>query len=275
MKEVSVITGATSGIGAAAAELLGKEYQLVIAGSNAERLDSSLKKLRNKGITAIAVLCDVSDRNQVQELACEALKQGEIGNVVHAAGVVPARFDYKAERVLEVNALGTAYMVDTFFPIMDSGSVMVNLSSTAPYTIPAFSPPVDILRLDPLTPEFFEKTLTLCNQFTGKSIGGMAYVYSKWFAADYSARNAARFGRKGVRILSVSPGNIMTPLYYDYAREASDSMLEKTPVGRHGFPEEVAELIAFLVSEKAGFMTGIDVTCDGGVVAGLTLPQIE
>lgn len=271
-KKISVVTGATSGIGEAVAYILGKKYELLITSSNKSRLENTLKKLRNNGISANGIVCDISNRDDVQMLARESEKLGDIINIVNAAGVAPARFDVK--RVIEIDALGTAYIIEEFYPIMKEGSVLLNISSTAPLAVPSFIPPIEILRMDPFTPEFLDKLLNECNKYSGKSAGGMAYMFSKWFVKDYTARNATRFGKKGIRILSVAPGNIMTPMYYNDAKETSDSMLDKTPLGRHGYPEEVAKLIAFLVSDKASFMTGVDVICDGGVVAGLTLPQI-
>ncbi|MDR2738936.1 MAG: SDR family oxidoreductase, partial [Treponema sp.] len=269
--KISVITGASSGMGAAIALVLGQEYHLLITSSSEKKLEDTLESLRGKGIAADGVVCDVSQRDHVQSLAKEAEALGEIANVVNCAGVAPARS--AAEKVFAINAMGTVYLTEAFFPIMKSGSVLINFSSTAPDSVPGIPIPTETLRMDPLKPEFLETNLELLRKL-GEKGGGMAYIHSKWFVKDYSARSAARFGKKGVRIISISPGNILTPMYYNDAKATSDSMLPKTPLGRHGRPEEVADVTAFLVSGKASFITGVNIQIDGGLVAGITLPQL-
>jgi NAD(P)-dependent dehydrogenase (short-subunit alcohol dehydrogenase family) len=271
LKKISVITGASSGMGAAITLALGREYHLLITSSNEKKLEDTLADLRGKGIAVDGVVCDVAQREYVQRLAKKAEELGEIANVVNCAGVAPGRA--ATEKIFTLNALGTAYIMEAFFPIMQSGSVLINFSSTAPYLVPESSIPQDALRLDPLKPEFREKNLELLHQ-AGERGAGMAYVNSKWFVKDYSARNAARYGKKGVRIISISPGTILTPMYYLDAKTSADNMLSKTPLGRHGRPEEVAEVIAFLVSDKASFITGVNIQIDGGAAAGMTLPQL-
>jgi NAD(P)-dependent dehydrogenase (short-subunit alcohol dehydrogenase family) len=271
MKKISVITGASSGMGAAVASILGQEYHLLITSSNEKRLEDTLADLRGKGIAVDGVVCDVAQRDHVQKLAQKAEELGETANVVNCAGVAPARS--AAEKVFAINAMGTVYLMEAFFPIMKSGSVLINFSSTAIDSVPGIPIPTEALRLDPLKPEFLETNLELLRKL-GEKGGGMAYIHSKWFVKDYSARSAARFGKKGVRIISISPGNILTPMYYNDAKATSDSMLPKTPLGRHGRPEEVAEVTAFLVSGKASFITGVNIQIDGGLVAGITLPQL-
>jgi NAD(P)-dependent dehydrogenase (short-subunit alcohol dehydrogenase family) len=206
--------------------LLGQEYHLLITSSNEKKLEDTLADLRGKGMSVDGVLCDVSRRDHVQKLAKEAEALGVIANVVNCAGVAPGRVSL--ETIFTLNALGTAYMMEAFFPLMQSGSVLINFSSTAPYLVPESAIPQEALRLDPLTPEFLETNLELLRKI-GEKGAGMAYVNSKWFVRDYSARSATRYGKKGARIISISPGNILTPMYYNDAKTSSDKRCLKRP----------------------------------------------
>ena len=84
--------------------------------------------------------------------------------------------------------------------------------------------------------------------------------------------NAMRMGQKGARIVSVSPGVIMTPMGIKAAEEHPERMnklKELTPLGRNGTPEDIAEVVKFLISDKAQFITGSDILIDGGIVTQL------
>jgi NAD(P)-dependent dehydrogenase (short-subunit alcohol dehydrogenase family) len=151
----------------------------------------------------------------------------------------------------------------------------LNFCSTAPYYIKDESTlPLDSLRLDPLSKEFAEKN-TAWLEALGDRGPGTAYMISKWWIRDWTRRNATKFAKKGVRIVSISPGNVETPMYFNDTRAQCDAALAQTPLGRHAKPYEIAELIAFLVSPKAGDITGVNYQIDGGWEAGMNIPQVE
>jgi len=100
---------------------------------------------------------------------------------------------------------------------------------------------------------------------------GLAYSISKNFVTWYSASQAARFGSRGARIVSVSPGSIDTEMGRLEERAGSGAILRFAALKRFGKPKEIAELLAFCASAKAGYLTGVDIACDGGVLAAFKL----
>jgi NAD(P)-dependent dehydrogenase (short-subunit alcohol dehydrogenase family) len=97
---------------------------------------------------------------------------------------------------------------------------------------------------------------------------GIAYGISKDYVIWLSKRRSGSFGSKAARILSVSPGSFDTEMGRIEERSGSGKMLETAALKRFGRPDEIAEVLAFCASEKASYLTGTDVLCDGGVVAG-------
>jgi NAD(P)-dependent dehydrogenase (short-subunit alcohol dehydrogenase family) len=94
----------------------------------------------------------------------------------------------------------------------------------------------------------------------------LAYLISKDFMIWYARTEAARFGEKGVRVLSVSPGNFDTPMG-DTEREAASRFIPFCALKRFGKVEEIAHLIVACADRGAGYLTGTDILCDGGLVA--------
>jgi NAD(P)-dependent dehydrogenase (short-subunit alcohol dehydrogenase family) len=261
-------------MGYATADILGYDYDLLLADMDEVALANAKTTFESKGYKVETVTLNITDRDAVEAFAAQAAVLGEVGVVVNAAGIAPTHSD--ARTVFTVNAVGAAYVQEAFFPLMGDGAVFVHFCSTAPFLMPESYLPIDDLRLDPLSEDFKENCIAWCekagNGDNYKS-AAMAYTSSKWWVRDWQRRSALLFGQKGARIVSLSPGNIMTPLYFNDSKEASDAQLEMTPLGRHGYPYEVANLIAFLVSDKASFITGVNYQIDGGVEAGLSLPM--
>jgi NAD(P)-dependent dehydrogenase (short-subunit alcohol dehydrogenase family) len=273
-KRIAAITGGAKGMGFAAAEALGPDYDLLIADMDEAGLAEAKKTLADKGFKVETAVLNITDRDAVEAFAKRAADLGEIGAVVNAAGIAPKSGN--ARLVFLVDAVGAAYVQEAFFGYMGEGSVYINFCSSAPYMMPESYIPVDDLRLDPLSEEFLEKNVATIekNEDPYRS-AGFAYTIAKWWVRDWTARSAMLFGKKGARIVSISPGNITTPMYYNDTKESCDKALPFTALGRHGDPAEVGNVIAFLVSTKASFITGVNIQIDGGWISGQMLPPRE
>src|SRR5690606_33990654 len=109
-----------------------------------------------------------------------------------------------------------------------------------------------------------------CRMLPKAARSGLAYSMSKHFVVWYSKRMAPRFGALGGRVVSVSPGSFDTPMGLLEEQSGAGATLRFAALKRFGRVEEIAEVLAFCASEKPGYLTGTDILCDGGVVAGIS-----
>ncbi|MDF2566501.1 MAG: short-chain dehydrogenase/reductase [Massilibacillus sp.] len=264
MKPVCVITGGGSGIGLATAKILGQAHYIVISGRNAPKLDQAIAELKSDGVDAEAFVCDVADRSSVEQMAAHAKSLGRIAAVINAAGMSPHMGE--AKKIMEANALGTINVNKAFYEVMEEGSCVVAISSMSAHVTPKIIMPVGCYKYSRSDKEIFiKKMMARVNLFPQKLRSDLAYCISKHFVIWYAKTDAAKMGEKGIRIVSVSPGSIATPmseLETDSARS-----IKYCAIKRFGRAEELANLIAFCISEKASYITGIDILCDGGCVA--------
>jgi NAD(P)-dependent dehydrogenase (short-subunit alcohol dehydrogenase family) len=270
MRGVSVITGGAGGIGLATARIVGCEHCVVISDVDADRLDAAAAELKDLGITCTAVVCDVTDRESVAELVETSSALGTVASVIHTAGVSPSMGG--AELIMRINAGGTVNVNEAFFKVVGEGSAIVNVASMAAHILPeSFVPTKRFTSALRDEHAFMKKMMSVCSLVPERARPGMAYSISKSFVRWYCTSQAARFGTRGVRILSVSPGSIDTAMGRLEEQSGSGAMVNYAALKRFGKPEEIAELLAFCASEKAGYLTGTDILCDGGTIASMTL----
>ncbi|WOO36736.1 SDR family oxidoreductase [Anaerocolumna sp. AGMB13020] len=265
MKNICVITGGGSGMGLAAAKLMGKDYYVIISGRNGKKLESAVHELTEEGIEAEAFVCDVADIHSVEKLACHAKGKGEVTAVIHAAGMSPHMGE--AKQIMEVNALGTININNAFHKVMKQGACLIDVSSMSAYLTPKIIMPVGLYKYSVKNPVLFmKKIMKWVNLFPKKVRAGVSYGISKHFVIWFAKQDAARFGKKGARVLSVSPGNFETPMG-ELEKDEADTYTKYCAIKRIGQPVEIASLFQYCVSPEAGYLTGIDILCDGGLVA--------
>ncbi len=176
-----------------------------------------------------------------------------------------------AETVMAINALGTFNVNEAFFEVAEQGLCIVNVASMAAYMAPRILFPQ---RKYPLVhsdrQKFLKKMVAACGRVPKRRRSALAYLISKNFVVWYCRTEAGRFGQKGARILSVSPGSFDTEMGRLEGEDASGP-LRAAALKRFGRPEEIAELLVFCAGPKCGYLTGTDILCDGGTVAGIKL----
>lgn len=270
VKEVCVITGGGSGMGLATAKLMGKEYYIIICGRSINRLENAVNELLEEGIEVEAFACDVSDYKSVEKLAKHASEKGQIAAVIHAAGMSPHMGS--AKQIMEVNALGTININNAFYKVIEKGACIIDVSSMSAYLTPKIIMPIGLYKYSTKDPKLFmKKIMKRVNLFPKKVREGVSYGISKHFVIWFAKQDAARFGKKGVRVLSVSPGNFETPMG-ELEKEEATTFTKYCAIKRLGQVEEIASLFAYCASASAGYLTGVDILCDGGLVASGVSP---
>jgi NAD(P)-dependent dehydrogenase (short-subunit alcohol dehydrogenase family) len=237
MNRVSVITGGAGGMGLATAKIVGRDHTLVLCDVRRDRLAAATTTLQDLGIAATGIDCDVTDRPAVADLLGTANSLGTVVSVIHTAG----------------------------------DSTIVNVASMAAHILPAeVIPAAQFPQALDDAGAFMDAMLAACSIAPEDARSGLAYAISKSFVKWYSQSQAERFNARGLRIVSVSPGSIDTEMGRLEEQAGAGAMVANAAVPRWGKPEEMAELLAFCASEKAGYLTGTDILNDGGVIASMT-----
>lgn len=269
MAEVCVITGGGSGMGLEAAKFMSKNKIIVISGRTMFKLEKGVEELKAAGFTAYAKTCDTSQRESVKELAAFCKSLGEIKNVINCAGVSPA-MKGTPESILRINALGTVYVNKEFSELMNAGSVILDVSSNSAYVLPSFIIPKKVYPLaDTDEEKFIKKLIKRSSLAKGEyQRKGFAYALSKNFVVWYAKKCAYEYGKKGIRVVSISPGLIATDMG-NLEKKDGSMLIPFSCEERMGKPEELGYAIATVADERNGYLAGVDVLCDGGSTNGM------
>ncbi|POZ60426.1 SDR family oxidoreductase [Chromobacterium alticapitis] len=272
MKETLVVVGAGQ-IGQAIARRIGVGKQIVLASLRIEEAEQAVELFRHAGFSATAASVDVSSRASVSALVEQACQLGPITGLIHAAGVSPSQAPVAA--ILRVDLYGTALVLELFGNVMASGGSAVVIASQSGHRLPALSQQQD--RLLALTPA--EELLQLDFLQPGQVLDTLhAYQLSKRANSLRVMAEAVRWGQRGARVNTISPGIIITALANDELNGPRGagyrSMISGSPVGRAGTPDEVGHVAALLMGPDGTFITGSDILMDGGVTSAFRFGDI-
>jgi NAD(P)-dependent dehydrogenase (short-subunit alcohol dehydrogenase family) len=263
--DIYVITGGGGGMGSACARSLAKRGTVLLFDIDPEKLKTTATQLRLEGFNVETLVGDVSNQKDVETLAKTTASLGRFAGLANTAGLSPSLAKWK--RIIEVNLVGTALVLAAFLPLADKGSVAVCFSSNSAH-LGQNPPAINDVMDAPLDPEFFKKLEPLIPKEPLSS--SMAYVFSKSGVIRYVTKQVSLWLEKEARLLSLSPGLIDTPML-NSERKATPSitepMIKRAIQHRPGRPEEIANVVAFLMSDEASYVAGIDILVDGGVIA--------
>jgi NAD(P)-dependent dehydrogenase (short-subunit alcohol dehydrogenase family) len=262
---VAVVTGAASGIGLATADALGARGGLLLVDLHEQPLAQVAQKLRSRAVPCESIAGDLCDAATLRAVAERTEALGGCRGLVHSAGVSPTMAD--ARRIFEVNLVATAHLVAALEPLLLEGAAGVLFASQAAHLIARIATAeVDALLDDPLGPDLYERLAAQAGPLATSS--GGAYALSKRGVQRLAVARAPAWGARGARLVSLSPGVIDTAMGRREMSEQTAPMqaiVAATPVGpRMGRPEEIASVVAFLCSDAASFVSGVDVLVDGG-----------
>jgi len=245
--KVAIVTGATSGIGRAAAIAYAREgAKVVVAGRRATEGEETVRLLQAQGGEGIFVKTDVSKAVQVKELVERTLQKfGRLDIAFNNAGIeqVPTPFleqdEETFDRVVDINAKGVWLSMKYEIPAMlktGGGSIVNTASVFGVIGIP----------------------------------GNEIYIASKHAVIGLTKSAAVEFGKQGIRVNAILPGVVDTDMYQRFAGEKPEFRAQMTamhPIGRMGKPDDIADAAIWLSSSKSSFVTGHSLLVDGGFTA--------
>ena len=265
MKDVLLLTGAGQ-IGMAIARRMGYGRKIVVGDKKKENALAVCNVMNEAGFDAVPVEMDLASRASIRHLIDEATTYGQISMFVNAAGVSPSQAS--VETILKVDLYGTAVLLEEAGKVIARGGAGVTISSQSGHRMPALCakvdeqlatcPAEDLLALEILQPDNIKDTLH-------------AYQMAKRCNVKRVMAEAVKWGGRGARINSISPGIVVTPLAIDeFNGPRGDfyrNMFAKCPAGRPGTADEIANVAELLLSDRGAFITGSDFLVDGGATA--------
>ncbi|KST66181.1 SDR family oxidoreductase [Mastigocoleus testarum] len=236
--QVAIITGASKGIGRAIAERLASDGAAVVVNyaHSKEKAESVVKAIESNGGKAIAIKADISQPGEVKHLFDDAEKHlGALNILVNNAGAIVSKPIVETtledfDKVVSINVRGTFLALQEGARRIQNQGRIINIATTS----------------------------TLLS-----SPGQSVYAASKAAVEQFSRVAAKELGERKITVNSVSPGATDTDMMLNDIREM---VLQQTPLNRIGQPEDIADVVAFLASDDARWITGQTIYANGGML---------
>ncbi|MFF3567514.1 SDR family oxidoreductase [Nocardia jiangxiensis] len=263
-RDLAVVIGA-GGMGMAVARRLAQSYRVLIADLDAARVREAAATLCAEGADATAIPCDITDPAAIAALGARVGELGGLRALAHVAGLSPSMADFTT--IVNVDLVGAALVADELRRRATIGSAAVFIASLAAHNARP-TEELDVLLADPSDQQLPQKLADVLGE---EATPARAYELSKYALIGFCRRQAAAWGERGARIVSLSPGLIATP---QGAREfertpAKKALYDRTPLSREGTMLEISDAVDFLLSDRASFISGTDLLVDGGLAAAL------
>jgi len=236
--KVAVVTGGSAGIGfATAEEFIAQGAKVVITGRNQQTIDDAVKKL---GSNATGIRADAANLSDTESLVAQVQSQfGKVDVLFVNAGVamqepVGQITEETFDTIVDINFKGAVFTTEKFIPILNDGASVIHMTSVSAFTFA-----------------------------TGTAI----YSASKAALTAYSKSVSGELAHRKIRVNIVAPAMTETEMIYKgqfAGEEIHEFIKSKMPFKRYGKTEEVARVVAFLASDDASFVSGAEITIDGG-----------
>jgi NAD(P)-dependent dehydrogenase (short-subunit alcohol dehydrogenase family) len=259
-------------MGLGAAEAIGKELgmKIVLGDISEEAIDKGVAKLAEAGVEADGFVADARNQEEAAQLVAYAAKTGTLKGLINLAGISPKGgpdYHVSYKLVFDIAVCGTVFCSQEAAKAMTEGGCIINISSTSPFLVPAGTMQEDLY---PLAAEDFSGFLdkmhaALAASGDEQTARNYAYMWGRRFIIWYTEWLACQVGKQNIRVVSIGPGVVDGPM----VEESGLNLARMSAIGRTGRPEELAAVYAFMLSDKASYISGTNLMVDGGIVAAI------
>ncbi|MEG0276529.1 MAG: SDR family oxidoreductase [Coprobacillus sp.] len=265
MKDVMIVTGAGQ-ISMAIARRMGYGKKIIMGDKSLDNAQNIAKIMNEAGFDVVPFEMDLSSRSSILNLIQEAKQYGDITMLINGAGVSPSQASI--ETILKVDLYGTAVLLEEVGKVIEEGGVGITISSQSGHRMPALGAVIDEQLAITPTEELLDLEVLQKENIVDSL---HAYQIAKRCNEKRVMAQAVKWGERGARINSISPGIVVTPLAIDEFNgprgDFYKNMFASCPAGRPATADEIANVAELLMSPQGAFITGADFLIDGGATA--------